>query len=83
MILTSTPVTILLISDAAIYGRAIKVLDFICRGAWRKYRSKFIVAVLIAGAALLSIISASPNVLHQTNREALKAQVGLSSIVII
>ena len=82
-ILTSTKATIQLISKAPIYGCAITVAHIICRGAWRKYHSKFIVAVLIAGAVPLYVIWTLPNVGQQTEREVLQGHIGLSAIVII
>ena len=70
-------------SKAAIYGSAITVAHIICRGVWRKYHSKFIVAVLIAGAVPLGMIWTLPNVGRQTNREVILGHVGLSAAVII
>jgi len=83
IILTYKETTIPLIGKAVIYGSAITVAHIVCRGVWRKYHSKTIVAVLIAGAVLMSMIWTLPNITQQTNREVILGHVGLSAAVII
>jgi hypothetical protein len=83
VILSYTETMIPLIRKAAIYGSAFTIAHIICRGVWLKYQSKFIVAVLIAGAVPMGVIWNLPNVGQQTNREVVLGHIGLSTIVVV
>ena len=75
--------TIPFINKVTIQGSVITIVHIVIRGVWRKYQSKFISAVLGAGAASIGIIWMLPNITRQTNRDLILGHIGLSLITII
>jgi len=72
-----------LIIKAVIYGSVITATHIICRTIWRKYHSKLIAVVIIAGVIMIGMIWTLPNGSQQTDRDVILGHIGLSTIIII